>query len=79
MRFEKWIRLAIMYGFDPDNENRVGHGFTFDAIQVILSRVKASFTASVPRWGRTCCLSGIESCKPKEMIPCCSRSFVGLL
>ena len=26
MRFEKWIRLAIMYGFEPDNENQVAMG-----------------------------------------------------
>ena len=23
MRFKKWLQLAILYGFDPDNENEV--------------------------------------------------------
>ena len=23
MRFEQWLQLAILYGFDPDNENEV--------------------------------------------------------
>ncbi len=23
MRIEKWLQLAILYGFDPDNENQV--------------------------------------------------------
>ena len=23
MRFEKWLQLAILYGFDPDSENKV--------------------------------------------------------
>ena len=41
MRFEKWLQLAILYGFDPDNENQVA------IVCEMLSKNNVTFPAAI--------------------------------
>ena len=41
MRFKKWLQLAILYGFDPDNENEVA------IVCAMLSRNKVTSPAAI--------------------------------
>ena len=46
MRFEKRLQLAVLYGFDPDNENRVA------IVCAMLSKTETEFGLVRSAWKR---------------------------